>query len=488
MEYISTRDKNNTVSSAKAIIEGIAKDGGLFVPKELKPIEDLNSLAGYSYDKLCKYILSYFFDDIKYGLDEAVDRAYDENFKNGVLKIRDFGDIAFLELYHGVSLSFKDIALSILPQLMKLSMEKEKIQEDMLILTATSGDTGKAALEGFKNLDRFKVAVFFPDDGVSFIQERQMITQEGNNTYVFRLMGNFDDAQREVKDLFTDSEFLEVLRKMNLRLSSANSINIARLFPQVVYYIYTYLENLNNGKLSKGDKINFCVPTGNFGNVLAAYYAYKLGVPINKLIVASNANNVLADFFKTKKYDSNRKLIKTISPSMDILISSNLERLLFDLTNDDELVKEKMTNLKECGYYDIDIDTDLFFSDFMKQDEVEMYIKFVFDKYNYIIDPHTAVAFGVYSKYLAKTNDSTYTVIVSTASPYKFPKEILKAFNINSKDELDSINKLSILSGTEIPPQILDLFNKKKTRDIVVEKGKMREKLLNTIKQGDLCV
>ncbi len=482
MEYISTRDKNNSVSSTKAVIEGIAEDGGLFVPKELKPIENLNSLVGYSYNKLCKYVLSYFFDDIDDGLDEAVDKAYDEKFKNGVLKIRDLGDIAFLELYHGVSLSFKDIALSLLPQLMRLSMEKEKIQEDMLILTATSGDTGKAALEGFKNLERFKVAVFFPNDGVSFIQERQMITQEGNNTYVFRLMGNFDDAQREVKDLFSDAEFLEELKKMNLRLTSANSINIARLIPQVVYYIYTYLEVLNSGKLSKGEKINLCVPTGNFGNVLAAYYAHKLGVPINKLIVASNENNVLSDFFKTKKYNSNRKLIKTISPSMDILVSSNLERLLFDLTNDDELIKMKMKSLKESGYYSIDVDTDLFYADFMKQDEVERHIKTVFDKYNYIIDPHTAVAFGVYNKYLDETRDLTYTVIVSTASPYKFPKEILKAFNISAKDELDSINKLAILSGTEIPPQILDLFNKGQTREIVVDKGKMKEKLLNTIK------
>lgn len=482
MEYISTRDKNNSVSSTKAVIEGIAEDGGLFVPKEVKPIEKLSSLVGYSYNKLCKYVLSYFFDDIDDGLDEAVDKAYDEKFKNGVLKIRDLGDIAFLELYHGVSLSFKDIALSILPQLMRLSMEKEKIQEDMLILTATSGDTGKAALEGFKNLERFKVAVFFPNDGVSFIQERQMITQEGNNTYVFRLMGNFDDAQSEVKDLFSEDEFLEELKKMNLRLTSANSINIARLIPQVVYYIYTYLEVLNSGKLSKGEKINFCVPTGNFGNVLAAYYAHKLGVPINKLIVASNENNVLSDFFKTKKYNSNRKLIKTISPSMDILVSSNLERLLFDLTNDDELIKMKMTSLKESGYYSIDVDTDLFYADFMKQDEVERHIKTVFDKYNYIIDPHTAVAFGVYNKYLAETSDLTYTVIVSTASPYKFPKEILKAFNISAKDELDSINKLAILSSTEIPPQILDLFNKGEMREIIVDKGKMKEKLLNTIK------
>jgi threonine synthase len=252
--------------------------------------------------------------------------------------------------------------------------------------------------------------------------------------------------------------------------------------PQVVYYVYTYLEALKIGRISLGDCINFCVPTGNFGNILAAYYAYKLGVPINKLIVASNENNVLTDFFKTKNYNSNRNLIKTSSPSMDILVSSNLERLLFDLTKDDELVKNKMKELKEQGYYNIDIGTDLFYADYMKQEEVERSIRFVFDKYNYIIDPHTAVAYGVYQKYLTETKDFTHTVIVSTASPYKFPKEILKAFNISTTDELDSVNKLSILSGTEIPTQIWALFNQDKTREIVVEKGKMKEKLLNTIK------
>lgn len=482
MDYISTRDKNNTVNSAKAIIQGIAKDGGLFVPKEFKPLDNIVSFIGMPYNELCKHILSCFFDDLKYGLDEAVSRAYDEKFKDGVVRLKDFGDVSFLELYHGVSLSFKDIALSLLPQLLQLSIVKENIKENFLILTATSGDTGKAALEGFKNLDRFKVAVFFPNDGVSFIQERQMITQEGNNTYVFRLLGNFDDAQSEVKDLFSDTEFFKELEKRELKLTSANSINIARLLPQVVYYVYTYLEALKMGRISLGDCINFCVPTGNFGNILAAYYAYKLGVPINKLIVASNENNVLTYFFKTKNYNSNRNLIKTSSPSMDILVSSNLERLLFDLTKDDELVKNKMKELKEQGYYNIDIGTDLFYADYMKQEEVERSIRFVFDKYNYIIDPHTAVAYGVYQKYLTETKDPTHTVIVSTASPYKFPKEILKAFNISTTDELDSVNKLSILSGTEIPTQILNLFKQDKTREIVVEKGKMKEKLLNTIK------
>ncbi|MBC7087750.1 MAG: threonine synthase [Tissierellales bacterium] len=484
MRYISTRDKTNIVSSSKAIIQGIAEDGGLFVPEEFRKIENLDSFIGYSYNRLCKYILNYFFDDMKYGIDEAVDRAYDAKFKDRVIELKDFGDIGFLELYHGVSLSFKDIALSILPELMKLAMEIEKTEEDILILTATSGDTGKAALEGFKDLERFKIAVFFPDDGVSFIQEKQMITQEGKNTYVFRLLGNFDDAQRGVKKLFSDKEFIEELNKMNLKLSSANSINIARLIPQVVYYVYTYLESLRKGKLSKADKINFCVPTGNFGNVLAAYYAYKIGVPINKLIIASNENNVLTDFFRTKKYNANRNLVKTISPSMDILVSSNLERLLFDLTNDDKLIKDKMKELFEVGSYSINIQSDLFFADYIKQEETKNNIRIVFDKYNYIIDPHTAVAYGVYQKYLNETKDKTYTVIVSTASPYKFPNEIMDAFKITYKDEIDSINKLSILSGNEIPKQIMDILNNHKSKEIVVSKDNMKEKLLNTIKQG----
>ena len=356
MIYHSTRNNNMTISSSEAIVKGISDDGGLFVPEDFPQISNFQDLKDMDYRSLAFQIMSKYLTDFDSNqLRMCIDKAYDDKFsRKEILPLVEVGGLYFLELYHGPTLAFKDMALSILPYLLKESMEIQGIKEDVVILTATSGDTGKAALEGFANVDRIKIIVFYPKDGVSEIQEKQMLTQEGNNAFVVGINGNFDDAQNGVKEIFNDKEFVNQLKDENHLLSSANSINIGRLIPQIVYYYHAYLELLRLNKIRIDERINIVVPTGNFGNILAAYYAKNMGLPINKLICASNENTILSDMINTGLYDRRRDLKLTSSPSMDILISSNFERLLYHISaRDNSIVKNKMNELSENGFYKI---------------------------------------------------------------------------------------------------------------------------------------
>lgn len=492
MHFISTRGNKEKVIASKAIIKGICDDGGLYVPTYFPNLKDkLNNLVNLSYKELCFEVLKLFLDDFnEKELMDCINKSYDDKFDNEkiapTVKIK---DNYFLELYHGPTCAFKDMALTLMPLLLEKSLEKNNIKEDIVILTATSGDTGKAALEGFKNLEKIKIIVFFPEDGVSTIQKLQMKSQEGNNTYVVSIKGNFDDAQSSVKSIFNDENFNKKLKQNNYILSSANSINIGRLLPQVVYYFYSYLELVRNKNINLGDKINFVVPTGNFGNILAAYYSKNMGLPINKLICASNENNVLYDFFTTGKYNKNRKLHLTTSPSMDILISSNLERLLFEACNrDDKKVNKLINSLNNKGFYEIDnnmkSNLSSFIGEYATEEEVKENIKNIFNKYNYLIDTHTCVAYTSYEKYLKNTKDKTTTVIVSTASPYKFSKDVLNALGKedNSLDEFQILNTLSKETSTTIPLPIKNLKTAKVLHNRSCEKYQIKKEVENILK------
>ena len=465
MEYISSRNKSIRVSASEAIIQGISKDGGLFIPRELTKIDNLERLAGMDYKELAYTIMSRYLTDFESSsLKDCIDKAYDNKFVEDIAPTVKVEDVYFLELFHGPTLAFKDMALSILPYLLKTAMEINNIDKEIVILTATSGDTGKAALEGFANVEGIKIIVFYPQEGVSKIQERQMITQEGDNTFVIGINGNFDDAQNGVKEIFNDKELGSYLGENDYILSSANSINIGRLIPQIVYYFYTYLTLLRKGELKKGEKINIVVPTGNFGNILAAYYGKEMGLPINKLICASNENNILSDFINTNIYDRRRELILTSSPSMDILISSNLERLLFHLSGeDDRLIKEKMNQLSNNGYYEmVDLDMTDFYGDFSTEEEVHWTINKVFNNSKYLMDPHTAVAYNVYEKYKMKTKDNTKTIIGSTASPFKFGNKVATAIGIDikNKDEFSILEEIAEKANINLPKEIRSLKDK----------------------------
>ncbi len=462
MKYTSTRDKSVSISASEAIIQGISKEGGLFVPRYFPKISQLVDLIDMSYQEIAVLIMSLFFTDIPLEkIEQAVYKAYDNKFNSSLIApLVKVNDVFFLELFHGPTLAFKDIALSILPHLLKESIRINKITKDVVILTATSGDTGKAALEGFADIDGVKIIVFFPKDGVSQIQKLQMITQEGDNTCVVAINGNFDDAQSGVKEIFNDADFLDELSINDYILSSANSINIGRLVAQIVYYFHSYLRLVNNGGINIGEKVNFVVPTGNFGNILAAYYAKEMGLPINKLICASNDNNVLSDFLNTCVYDKNRDLILSGSPSMDILLSSNLERLLFHKSKeDDKLIANKMKQLSETGIYKMDLALDDFYGSYASEEEVSLSINSLFQNNNYLMDPHTAVAHSVYTKYKDTTRDKTKTIIVSTASPFKFASKVASSIGLNTKDkdEFTILKNLSQLSKVDLPKSIKDL-------------------------------
>lgn len=492
MYFISTRGCNDKIKGSKAIINGIASDGGLYIPSEFPNLEKmLNSFINLSYNDLCFEVLKLFLDDFtEEELKSCINKAYDAKFQMGlVAPTKKINNYYFLELYHGPTCAFKDMALTLMPHLLETSLKKNKIKEDVVILTATSGDTGKAALEGFKDLDQIKIIVFFPEDGVSNIQKLQMRSQEGNNTHVISINGNFDDAQSAVKNIFNDKEFNEYLYRNNYILSSANSINIGRLLPQVVYYFYSYLELVKGEDIKLGDKINFVVPTGNFGNILAAYYAKLMGLPINKLICASNENNVLYDFFTTCKYDKNRALNLTTSPSMDILVSSNLERLLFEISDrDDKKVNSLINSLNNKGYYEIDEDMsknlNMFYGEYATQPEVEENINKVFKENNYLIDTHTCVAYTAYDKYKDNHVDETPTVIVSTASPYKFSKDVLLSLgkNIENLNEFEILEKLSLESKTDIPLPIKKLKDAKIIHSKNCEKNELKKEIENILK------
>jgi threonine synthase len=475
MLYKSTRGDSLSVTSAQAILAGIAPDGGLFVPTSRVNIskQELEKLLAMSYQERAVFILKQFLTDFNdQELKDCVEQAYStEKYTHiSIAPINIINDkLAILELWHGPTYAFKDMALQLLPRLLIKSAEKNRDDSDYVILVATSGDTGKAALEGFKDVPKTKILVFYPDEGVSQVQKLQMITQEGNNVSVVAVKGNFDDTQNGVKKIFNDSDFNKKLLEKGYKFSSANSINWGRLVPQIVYYFSAYLDFVKEGKISLGDKINFVVPTGNFGNILAGFYAKSMGLPINKLICASNQNNVLTEFIKEGIYDRNRNFYKTISPSMDILISSNLERLLLELSGDSSKVVKWMDELKATGRYAIDRElkekmASSFWADFSSDSETKRRIKNIYESHQYVIDTHTAVAWDVYEKYKQETGDKHPTIIISTASPFKFNTSVCEA--IFGKDILEDKNELELLTvlaektGLNIPVALTKLIEK----------------------------
>ncbi len=477
------------MGASAAIIRGIAEDGGLYVPEEFPKItKSFQELGNMNYRELAFYIIKKYFDDFSDDeLRECIDRAYDEKFENSYIAPLNYKAGAyFLELYHGKTLAFKDMALSILPHLLKTAGKKIGITKEIVILTATSGDTGKAALEGFDSVDKTKIVVFYPKDGVSEIQKRQMTTQEGKNTFVVGIEGNFDDAQNGVKEIFNDKAFNELLNKNEYMLSSANSINIGRLVPQVVYYVHSYVKLLKDKKIQEGEIINVVVPTGNFGNILAAFYAKAMGVPLGRLICASNENKVLTDFINTEIYDRRREFYVTNSPSMDILISSNLERFLYEISGrDEELINNLMKQLKEEGKYEINEEMreklKILYGDFADEKETLAAVKKVYETSAYVIDTHTAVAYDVYEKYKKNTYDDRAVVIASTASPFKFPRSINEVLNFadSSASDFEMVQVLSKKMGLKIPRGIEGLEKKEIRHKVTCKKDEMRKVIKN---------
>ncbi len=491
MQYQSTRDKNISVSAAEAIKTGLSAEGGLFVPESFPSVslDEIKGLAQKSYNERAYFVLSKFLTDFtEEELMKCIDSAYTkEKFEtNSIAPLYKLDNTTyFIELWHGPTCAFKDMALQILPHLLTTSMKKTNEDKEIVILVATSGDTGKAALEGFKDVSGTRIIVFYPDNGVSEIQKLQMVTQEGNNVSVAAVKGNFDDAQNGVKKIFTDADYKNLLDRNHFKLSSANSINWGRLVPQIVYYFSSYAELLKNNEIEAGEKINVVVPTGNFGNILAAYYAKKMGLPIAKFICASNKNNVLTDFIKTGVYNKNRDFHTTISPSMDILISSNLERFLYDLTDcSDETIKNWMNELNTNGTYEISDDVkkkmqSMFYAGCCNDEETLATIKKCAGEYDYVIDTHTAVAKSVYDKYVAETGDTTKTVIASTASPFKFNQSVLIALEdhtaVVGKDEFTLLRELSEKSNMKIPKSLFELKDKSVVFDLVCDKDEMQQ-------------
>ncbi|APH23464.1 threonine synthase [Clostridium botulinum] len=483
MFYKSTRGEGKNVKASEAIIRGIAEDGGLYVPEELPKIDkSFKELKNMNYKELAFYIMKKYFDDFnEEELKECIDKAYDSKFENPLIAPLNYKAGAyFLELYHGKTLAFKDMALSILPHLLKTSAKKMNITKDIVILTATSGDTGKAALEGFDSVEGTKIVVFYPKDGVSEIQKRQMVTQEGKNTFVVGIDGNFDDAQSGVKEIFNDRDFNGLLEERGYMFSSANSINIGRLVPQIVYYVYSYVNVLKDKKVGEGENINIVVPTGNFGNILAAFYAKNMGIPVGKLICASNENKVLTDFINTGIYDRRRKFSVTNSPSMDILISSNLERFLYEISGkDSRLIKNLMTELKEKGKYEITEEMkkklDILYGDFSDEDDTLKAVAKVYESSDYLIDTHTAVAYDVYEKYKNKIGDNSVTIIASTASPFKFPKSINEVLDIGHKNasDFELINLFSHKLNLKLPKGLEGLEEKEICHKVTCKKDEM---------------
>lgn len=485
MNYKSTRDSNNVVTPSQAILQGLASDGGLYVPTAL-PTFDLNweELSQYSYQEMASYILQPFLSDFsKEQLEDCINKAYDDKFDTETIApVRKVGDQYYLELFRGSTIAFKDMALSILPYLMKTSAEINGNTNEIIILTATSGDTGKAAMAGFSDVEGTKIIVFYPKGGVSSIQEQQMLTQTGDNTHVVSIIGNFDDAQTEVKKLFNDLELREELLENGSQFSSANSMNIGRLVPQIVYYFYAYSQMVKDGHIKAGESINFSVPTGNFGNILAAYYAKECGLPINKLICASNDNKVLFDFFNDGIYDRLRKFILTISPSMDILVSSNLERLVYySVQEDSSRLTDLMEQLSQQGQYQLTDEEQASFTDFLSayvtEAETKEEIAQVFEQSSYIIDPHTAVGSKAWRKLKDNQAIDAPVVVVSTASPYKFPEAVLNALNISTESmtDKDLLTHLYEVSKVPYPPAIDGLLSAERLHDTTLEVSQMRD-------------
>ncbi|MBS6610755.1 MAG: threonine synthase [Peptoniphilus harei] len=478
MKFLSTRNSNLKISGLEAIVKGISDDGGLFVPESFPSFNIIKNLD-LSYTNLAHKILSLYLTDFdKDDLKKIIEKSYD-SFEDEIAKI-DYNKNIYLELYHGKTSAFKDFALCLLPNLLSYAKKSLGIKEKTLILTATSGDTGKAALEGFYNIDNIDILVLYPTEGVSSIQKSQMDTTDSLNSKVISIDGNFDDAQSAVKKIFNDKKIKDELARKNIYLSSANSINIGRLLPQIVYYFYAYADLIKNKKINTGEKINFCVPTGNFGDILAGYYAKEMGLPIDKLVIASNSNNILTDFFTTGTYDANRELKKTISPSMDILISSNLERLIYHKSSD-VIVKEKMNELQNSHAFNFDYDFSDFLRGFATEDETKNTIAKTFKEDGYLIDPHTAVAKNIVDKL-----DLKNTVILSTASPYKFSSSVLSALNENvSYNEFENIKTLNKITNVKIPTEIGKLKNKKTIHNNKINKSEIENEVLKFARRGN---
>ncbi len=483
MLYLSTRNNKISKKPSEAVLEGIAKDGGLYMPKSFDgctfPMEKLEKMSNKD---ISATVISLLFSDDEMlknekgefsGAYELVSRAYDGKFDNeDFAPLEKVNDAYVMELYHGPTCAFKDVALQLLPQLMSAAKKATDMKDEIVILTATSGDTGSAALSGFSGVDGVKIIVFYPRKGISAVQERQMVSVDGKNTCVCSVGGNFDDAQSGVKNIFANLELPE-----GVKLSSANSINIGRLAPQVAYYFKAYRDLLLNGEIKMGDKVNFVVPTGNFGDILAGYFAKKMGLYVGKLVCASNANKVLTEFFENGVYNKNRSFFVTNSPSMDILISSNLERLLY-LTCGDEKCANYMAQLKENGEYKLEkselekIKSE-FDAGFTSEEETIKTIKDVYEKYGYLMDTHTAVAWSVYEKWVKGSGNGDKTVVLSTASPYKFSNSVMNALSKEYDNEFDALNKLNAYTGAKIPGSLVNIENKAVFHNVTVEKDDM---------------
>lgn len=483
--YRSTRNHEVAVTASKAILQGLAEDGGLFVPDSIPALEiGLDKLSKMTYQETAYEVMKLFLTDFtEEELKHCINSAYDSKFDTEEIAPLKAADGAwYLELFHGATIAFKDMALSILPHLMTTSAKKNHADKEIVILTATSGDTGKAAMAGFADVPGTKIIVFYPKHGVSPIQEKQMLTQKGENTYVVGITGNFDDAQTGVKKMFNDKELAAELAEAGYQFSSANSINIGRLVPQVVYYVYSYVKLLEKGEIKHGEEINVVVPTGNFGNILAAFYAKQMGIPIGKFICASNENKVLYDFFQTGCYDRNREFVLTNSPSMDILISSNLERLIYRIAgNNAEKNKTMMEALNRDGKYEITEEMkgrlQEFYGNYASEEETAQTIKNMYEETGYVLDTHTAVAASVYEKYVRETGDTRKTVIASTASPFKFTRSVMNAIDekYDSMGDFELVDELSRIGRLPIPRAIEEIRTAPVLHDRVAESSEMPE-------------
>ena len=487
--YKSTRDNKVAVTASQAILKGLSEDGGLFMPAQIPELDlSMKDMVNMSYQEIAYEVMKLFLTDFtEEELKNCIRCAYDEKFDTEeIAPLAKVEDAYYLELFHGATIAFKDMALSILPHLMTTAAKKNHVEHEIVILTATSGDTGKAALAGFADVPGTKIIVFYPKNGVSPIQEKQMVTQKGDNTFVVGIHGNFDDAQSSVKAIFSDRALEARMAEAGFQFSSANSINIGRLVPQVVYYVYAYVKLLENGELSEGEPLNVVVPTGNFGNILAAYLAKGIGVPLAKLICASNENKVLYDFFQTGTYDKNRPFVLTSSPSMDILISSNLERLIYEIAGEDaEAVRSLMAQLSCEGRYEI---TDGmraqlhdFYGNYASEEETKARIAAVYGDTGYVMDTHTAVGSAVYEKYRQETGDQTKTVIASTASPYKFTRSVMDAIDekYDALGDFELADELSRISGTAVPKAIEDIRTAPVLHKTVCDAADMKQTVMD---------
>ena len=489
--YKSTRDAEKTVTASQAILKGLADDGGLFVPVSIPKLPvSLGELKEMTYQEIAYTVMKEFLTDFtEEELKSCIAKAYDSKFDTEeIAPLAKVEDAYYLELFHGATIAFKDMALSILPHLLTTSAKKNQVKNEIVILTATSGDTGKAALAGFADVEGTKIIVFYPKNGVSRVQELQMVTQKGDNTSVVAIHGNFDNAQSGVKAMFENKELEKELNEAGYQFSSANSINIGRLVPQVVYYVYAYAKLLQNEEIAEDEEINVVVPTGNFGNILAAYYAKNMGIPIAKLICASNENKVLYDFFQTGTYDRNREFVLTTSPSMDILISSNLERLIYKISGEDARKDtDLMTELKTKGSYAITGEMKANLADFAAgyatEEQVAKTIHDIYEDTGYVMDTHTAVAATVYKAYREDSKDDRKTVIASTASPYKFAGSVMSAIDSKYKgqDDFKLIEELQKVSGTELPNAIKEIMNAEIRHNTECDVNQMEQTVKNIL-------